>query len=348
MERAGTAHPQPVEILEHVARCPRRTTRGPNAKDSRAARTRREPGGPRPRTPIRQRDRAETGVVPQAAARAKTRSGRKTIAIRFSGNFAPKTTCCAWTAAHRHDEDRKKREKNASAGLRPHEPVSREGRERGKSGPQRRQRRSDERGREAEHRDPDDGADRVVPEPDGSSEVERAGAPQEHDDGHSRREEKERGCNDRDALPRGPTQPPLRPRPGESDEPQHGERRGDGREHVQDDELCQNTADEKPVTRGLFPQGNLLGLERAHGIQESGRHETEGEPVATSEAEELEKKGVPVQEREPGESHALSRDARQEAPGRDEKDRMRDQVRNDAARTGFARRPPGTPPQGAS
>ena len=145
--------------------------------------------------------------------------------------------------------------------------------------------------------------------------------------GISRREKAERRRDDRDALPRRPTQPPLRPRPGESDEPEHGERRGDGREHVEDDELREDTADEKPVTRGLFPQGDLLGLERAHGMQESGCHETEGEPISAREAKELEKKGVSVQKGEPGEGHALSRNARQKTPGRDEEDRMRDQVR---------------------
>ena len=133
------------------------------------------------------------------------------------------------------NEDEKEREKDAPARPRPSESVCREGRERDKTDPQRGESRVNERGRDVKQRDSDDGADRVVPEPDGSSEVKRAGAPQAHDDGHSRREEKERGCNDRDALPRGPTQPPLRPRPGESDEPQHGERRGDGREHVEDD-----------------------------------------------------------------------------------------------------------------
>src|ERR1019366_2425595 len=114
---------------------------------------------------------------------------------------------------------------------------------------------------------------------------------------------------------------------GESDKPQHGERRGDGREHVQDDELCEDTSDKKPVTGGLFPQGDLLDLERAHGIQESGRHETEGEPISAREAKELEKKRVSVQKGEPGEGHALSRHARQKTPRRDEEDRMRDQIR---------------------
>ncbi len=225
------------------------------------------------------------------------------------------------------DEERKEREKRSRTRSRPHAPVSREAREPGKTDPDPDSRRTIEGGREIQQRDPDDGPDRVVPQSGRPAGVERARALHRDDDRDRRREEEKRGHPDGNALARDPPQAPLRRSPQVSDEPEPGERRGDGHEDVENDELREDPADQERVARSLLSRRNLRGFERAHGTQESGRHESEGEPVPASEAEELQQKGVPVQEDEPREGRPPSRDAREEAPRREEKDRMRDQVR---------------------
>ena len=139
MERAGTAHPQPVEILEHVhvvrveppeirarqIRAPReqgesQEARGPERRSGNAIKRRgcRTAGGGKSEDDERQEDDRDP----------------------ILGELRVEEDVLCLDGRAQADEDRKKREKNTSAGLRPREPVRREGRERGKSCPQRRQR----------------------------------------------------------------------------------------------------------------------------------------------------------------------------------------------------------------